>query len=95
MENKNNDKEKFYIADTFDNDVTMVMVDKENQTKSCVYIGGKKTLKQTNHRFISRSRKKAVQFLIDKWEETVFSLERQLLHYREKLANARSLLNNE
>ena len=93
MENKNNDKEKFYIADIFDNNVTSVIVDTKTETNSCVYIEGGRTLKQTNHRLISRSKREAVQFLIDKWEAEVRRYESNLSESMAKLDKAKALLN--
>ena len=85
------DKKTLYIACAIYNEVSTIEVDSE--TKDCVYINGRRTFKVSNHQLISSSRKKAVQFLIDKWETEVHRYERNLSEQRAKLDKAKALLN--
>lgn len=85
------DKKTLYIACAIYNEVSTIEVDSE--TKDCVYINGRRTFKVSNHQLISSSRKKAVQFLIDKWEAEVHRYERNLSEQRAKLDKAKALLN--
>ena len=85
------DKKTLYIASTHYNKVGTIEVDSE--TKDCVYVDGQRVFKKSGHQFIDKSRKKAVQFLIDKWEAEVWRYERGLAEYKAKLDEAKALLN--
>jgi hypothetical protein len=80
-----------YIASTHYNKVGTIEVDSE--TKDCVYVDGQRVFKKSGHQFIDKSRKKAVQFLIQTWERVIAYHERSIGEAKVKLEQAKAMLN--